>query len=90
MTIVPPSPQEAIADVMAGTSSIDDDPPAVGVHVEARAFRVLLASGRASDRAIGSVAMKLRERRSLDIVKDLRRKSFRLWIDSMVKTYIFK
>jgi hypothetical protein len=39
MTIVPPFPQDAIADVMAGTSSTEDDPPAFGVQVEARALR---------------------------------------------------
>jgi hypothetical protein len=45
--MVPPLPHDAIADVIAGTSSIEEDPPALGVHVEARAFRMRVASGRA-------------------------------------------
>lgn len=32
MTIVPPLPQLAMADVMAGTSSIAELPPATGVQ----------------------------------------------------------
>ena len=47
MTIVPPLPQDAIADAMAGTSSIEEDPPALGVHVEARALRDFVDSGSA-------------------------------------------
>lgn len=46
--------QEAIADIMAGTSSIDEEPPATGVQVEARALRTGDGSGRASAR--GSAA----------------------------------
>lgn len=68
MTIVPPFPQEAIADVMAGTSSVEEDPPALGVHVEARAFSVLLASGRDRDRTRGSVVKKVKKWRRLGIV----------------------
>ena len=42
--------QEAIADLMAGTSSIDEEPPATGVQAEARALRIVDGSGRASAR----------------------------------------
>lgn len=49
MTIVPPLPHEAIADVIAGTSSIEEDPPATGVQDEARAWWCLALSGRARD-----------------------------------------
>lgn len=72
MTIVPPFPQEEIADVMAGTSSVEEDPPALGVHDEARAFSVLLASGRERDRTRGNAARRAKEWRSLDIVNGLR------------------
>lgn len=41
---------EAIADVIAGTSSMDDEPPAAGVQVEARALRTGDASGSANAR----------------------------------------
>jgi hypothetical protein len=53
ITIVPLL-HEAIADVIAGTSSIDDEPPATGVQVEARALSTGDASGSANAR--GSAA----------------------------------
>jgi hypothetical protein len=49
MTIVPPLPHEAIADVIAGTSSIEAEPPAAGVQDDARAWLCLVLSGRARD-----------------------------------------
>lgn len=52
MTIVPPLPQDASADVMAGTSSVEEEPPAVGVHVEARALRAWVVPGRDSARGM--------------------------------------
>lgn len=39
ITIVPPSPQEEIASLMAGTSSVEEEPPALGVQA-ARGWRV--------------------------------------------------
>ena len=53
ITIVPLL-HEAIAEVIAGTSSIDDEPPATGVQVEARALSTGDASGSANAR--GSAA----------------------------------
>lgn len=49
ITIVPLL-HDAIADVIAGTSSMEDEPPATGVQVEARALRMGDGSGRASAR----------------------------------------
>lgn len=49
ITIVPLL-HDAIADVIAGTSSMEDDPPATGVQVEARALRMGDGSGRANAR----------------------------------------
>lgn len=47
MTIVPPFPHDEIADVIAGTSSVDEEPPAFGVQVAARAPRDFVDSGSA-------------------------------------------
>lgn len=66
INIVPPLPHEAMAEAIAGTSSVDEDPPALGVHVEARAFRVRL--GPARDKARGIVARRVRDWRILDMV----------------------
>lgn len=54
--MVPPEPHDAIADVMAGTSSVEEEPPAFGVQVEARALRVLV-EGR--EKAKGRIEKKL-------------------------------
>lgn len=49
ITIVPLL-HDAIADVIAGTSSMEDEPPATGVQVEARALRMGDGSGRPNAR----------------------------------------
>lgn len=51
ITIVPLL-HDAIADVIAGTSSMEEDPPATGVQVEARALRMGDAFGRARVRGM--------------------------------------
>lgn len=66
ITIVPPLAHEVMADVIAGTSSVDEVPPALGVHVEARAFRVRLEPRR--DKARGIVARRVRDWSILDMV----------------------
>ena len=68
MTIVPPLPQDAIADVIAGTSSVEEDPPALGVHVEARAFRMRVASGKAN---VGAVTASRASNFDIDMVGEL-------------------
>ena len=45
---MPPLSHDAIADVIAGTSSVEEDLPDVGVHVDARALSTRVESGRAS------------------------------------------
>lgn len=65
ITIVPPLPHDAIADVIAGTSSVEEDPPALGVHVEARAFSMRVASGRAK---VGAVTASRASNFDIDIV----------------------
>ena len=48
MTIVPPLPHKEIAEVIAGVSSTDEEPPAVGVQAEASALAEALVEGEAS------------------------------------------
>lgn len=48
MTTVPPLPHDDIADAIAGVSSIDELPPAVGVHT-ALGFRAGLGRCRIFD-----------------------------------------
>lgn len=75
ITIVPPLPHDAMADAMDGTSSIDDDPPALGVHVDARELRMRVASGKAS--VSGSVASRVNKfDMNIDIVAQLMKFKF--------------
>lgn len=47
---MPPLPQVDRADWMAGTSSMDEELPDIGVQVEAREWRVLVLDGRVDGR----------------------------------------
>lgn len=63
--MVPPFPQVERAEVIAGTSSVDEDPPAVGVQV-AR-FARLTGSGRFRWLSVGQgIACARREKRDTD------------------------
>lgn len=53
-----PLGQALIADSMAGTSSVLDDPPAFGVQVDARGFRTRSGTARTTGAGIGSAAAK--------------------------------